>query len=418
VTDRSARHLLALASLLCLVAAALGARPAAAAEPPSPPQLSASAAILIDARDGSVLYRSGSREERAIASTTKLMTALLSVELLPLDKVVTAGTYHAGAAESQIHLRRGERMKVADLLRALLLESANDAAVTLARAAGGSVSGFVDLMNARAKQLGLSDTSYSNPVGLDEAGNHSSARDLARLARRVLRNRFLAETVDMPRARLTSGARERVVENRNDLVRRYPSIDGVKTGHTADAGYVLVGAARRKGVPLVSVVLGTPSEAARDTDTLRLLNYGAGLYRRQAVLRPGRPVARSDVAYYGDRQADLTPARRLTLTVRRGERARTVVAAPGELDGPLDPGTAVGYVSVFYRGRKVARVPLVTAQAVPGAGLPRKIASWLWPPWLLAGAAVVALVVRQRRTQRRAEEEAARRRRRRAARLD
>ena len=309
-------------------------------------------------------------------------------------------------------------MKVADLLRALLLESANDAAATLARAAGGSVSGFVDLMNARAKQLGLSDTSYSNPVGLDEAGNHSSARDLARLARRVLRNRFLAETVDMPRARLTSGARERVVENRNDLVRRYPSIDGVKTGHTSDAGYVLVGAAKRKGVPLVSVVLGTPSEAARDTDTLRLLNYGARLYRRQAVLRPGRPVARSDVAYYGDRQADLTPARRLTLTVRRGERARTVVDAPGKLDGPLDAGTAVGSVSVFYRGRKVARVPLVTAEAVPGAGLPRKIASWLWPPWLLAGAAVVALVVRQRRTQRRAEAEAARRRRRRAARLD
>ena len=181
---------------------------------------------------------------------------------------------------------------------------------------------------------------------------------------------------------------------------------------------MLVGAARRKGVPLVSVVLGTPSEAARDTDTLRLLNYGAGLYRRQAVLRPGRPVARSDVAYYGDRQADLTPARRLTLTVRRGERARTVVDAPGELDGPLDAGTAVGSVSVFYRGRKVARVPLVTAEAVPGAGLPRKIASWLWPPWLLAGAAVVALVVRQRRTQRRAEAEAARRRRRRAARLD
>jgi D-alanyl-D-alanine carboxypeptidase (penicillin-binding protein 5/6) len=398
--------------------AALAARPAAGAERPSPPQLSAPAAILIDARDGAVLYRSDSRQERAIASTTKLMTALLAVELLPLDKVVTAAPYRAGAAESQIHLRRGERMRVADLLRALLLESANDAAATLARAAGGSVSGFVDLMNARARQLGLDETHYSNPVGLDEAGNHSSARDLARLARRVLRNRFLAETVDMPRARLTSGARERVVENRNDLVRRYPFIDGVKTGHTADAGYVLVGAARRKQVPLVSVVLGTPSEAARDTDTLRLLNYGAALYRRQRVLRPGRPVARADVAYYGDRTADLVPARRVTLTVRRGERARTVVDAPEELDGPLEAGTAVGSASVFYRGKQVARVRLVTAEDVPGAGLPRKLASWLWPPWLLVGAAVVALVVRQRRTQRRAEAEAARRRRRRAARLD
>jgi D-alanyl-D-alanine carboxypeptidase (penicillin-binding protein 5/6) len=407
-----------LAALLLLAVAACAPSQGRAAAAPSAPELSAEAAILVDGRDGSVLYRRGSRGEHAIASTTKLMTALLAVELLPLDKVVTAGRYRAGAAESRINLRPGERMKTADLLRALLLESANDAAATLARAAGGSVSGFVDLMNARARQLGLTETHYANPVGLDERGNHSSARDLARLARRVLRDRFLAETVDMPRARLTSGAHERVVVNRNDLVRRYPFVDGVKTGHTTDAGYVLVGAAKRKGVQLISVVLGTPSEAARDTDTLRLLNYGYGLYRRTRVARPGHAVSHARVAYYGDRRVALTPARPVTLTLRRGEHARTIVDAPAKLDGPIASGTAVGSVTVLLDGRRVARVPLVTAEKVPSAGILRKAGSWLWPPWIPLVVVAAALVWLAQRRRRRASAEAARRRRREAVRLE
>jgi D-alanyl-D-alanine carboxypeptidase (penicillin-binding protein 5/6) len=384
---------------------------------PSPPGIGAPAAILVDGRDGTVLYARAPRERRQIASTTKLMTALLARELLPLDREVTAGRYRAGPAESRINLRPGERMEVADLLRALLLESANDAAVTLARAAGGSVSGFVDLMNARARQLGLSDTHFTNPVGLDDPGNRSSARDLAHLARRALRDAFLAETVDMPRARLTTGARQRVVENRNALVRRFGWVDGVKTGHTTQAGYVLVGAADRKRVPLVSVVLGAASPAARDMDTVRLLNYGYSLYDRKRVLKAGRTVARARVAYHGDRTVALTPARDLALTVRRGQRIRRTVDAPAEVDGPLAAGSRVGWVTVRYRDR-TARVPLITADAVPGAGPLRKLSNWLLRPVVLIPFAVVAVVALGRRRRRRAAAEAARRRRRRSAQLD
>src|SRR5262245_28874355 len=173
------------------------------------------------------------------------MTALLAVERLPLDGRVRAVPYHPMPAESLIDLAPGERMSVADLLRAALIESANDAAATLARAAGGSERRFVRLMNREARRLGLSETHDANPVGLDEPGNYSSARDLTTLARVVLRNQFLAKTVDLPRARLKTGAHPRIVVNRNDLVGRVPWVDGVKTGHTNGAGYVLVGAGRR-----------------------------------------------------------------------------------------------------------------------------------------------------------------------------
>jgi serine-type D-Ala-D-Ala carboxypeptidase (penicillin-binding protein 5/6) len=261
----------ALPLLLASACLALCCSPAAAqAGTAALDRLDAASAIVVDGRDGHVLYKRNADASVPIASTTKLMTALLSVERLPLKRRLRAAPYAAAAAESQIGLVPGERMSVADLLRALLLESANDAAVTLARGAGGSVPEFVALMNARAQKLGLKHTHYANPVGLDEPGNYSSARDLAALARVVLRKGFLAETVDTPKARLLSGAHPRLLDNRNDLVARLPWIDGVKTGHTSDAGYVLVGAGIRKGAQLVSVVLDTPSESARDADTLAL----------------------------------------------------------------------------------------------------------------------------------------------------
>jgi serine-type D-Ala-D-Ala carboxypeptidase (penicillin-binding protein 5/6) len=405
--------------LLALLVAAIAAVsvPGAAAQSRGLSGLDAESAIVVDARDGHVLYRRNAAESLPIASTTKLMTALLSVERLPLKRRLRAAPYAAGAAESQIGLMRGERMSVADLLRALMLESANDAAVTLARGAGGSVPAFVALMNERAQKLGLKDTHYANPVGLDAAGNYSSARDLAALARVVLRNRFLAETADMPNARLLTGSHPRIVDNRNDLVRRVPWIDGVKTGHTSKAGYVLVGAGKRRGAKLVSVVLDTPSDAARDTDTLALLEHGFGFYRRVPVFRPGRAVAQAEVHYF-DRKVAVEPARPLAVSVRRGEHVRTRVDAPGEVTGPLDAGARVGRATVYVGGRRVRTIALVTAESVPEAGVVRKLAHWLaWPLTAVAVAALAALAVTRRRRRVAAANEA-RRQRRQAARLD
>ena len=385
-------------SIAALVAGALVACVVAAPVAAAPPRLpTAAAAIVVDASDGTPIYAKHPDERRAIASTTKLMTALLAFERTRPNEVFTAPAYRALAAESKINLRAGERMTVHDLLRALLLESANDAAATIAQGVAGSRAAFVAEMNRRAAQLGLTETHYANPIGLDERGNYSSARDLARLGARLLRNPRFARIVDMPEAVLRSGARRRVVDNRNDLVAKHPFVDGIKTGHTLEAGYVLVGAAHSSsGGRVVSAVLGEPSEAARDQDTLTLLRFGLSRFRPLRALDARRPVAHVRIKDRGGRAA-LVPARGVTLSVPRGERVGRRIRAPRKLDGPLPAGKRVGSVALVLNGRTVRTVPLVTADRVPGAGTLRALVSALGVPLtslLLLGILVaVALAV-------------------------
>jgi serine-type D-Ala-D-Ala carboxypeptidase (penicillin-binding protein 5/6) len=389
VTARS--RMLAAAAVL---AAALPGSAAAAERPPSVP--TAQSAIVMDARDGTVMFAKRPDSERAIASTTKLMTALLTLEEADPRDVFTAPEYDAAPAESRINLRRGERMTVQDLLEALLLESANDAAVDLAENIAGSREAFVERMNERAGELGLDHTSYANPIGLDDPGNYSSARDLATLARRLLRNRRFARIVDSPEATLESGSHPRVVQNRNDLVAAYRWVDGVKTGYTLNAGNVLVGAgAHGPRARVVTVVLGEPTEAARDADTLKLLRWGLGRFSRVRVLNRRRALANADIEYRGDERARLVPRRGVVLTVRDGQHLRRRVSAPDELEGPLDAGARVGSVTVLVDGRPVRRVALVTAADVPGAGTLRVLLSYVGVPLtiLLVLAILLALVL-------------------------
>jgi D-alanyl-D-alanine carboxypeptidase (penicillin-binding protein 5/6) len=367
---------------LAAIAALAAAAPARASE--RPPEVgSAAAAIVVDGRDGEVMFRKDPGERRAIASTTKLMTALLALERARPREVFTAPVYNALPAESRINLRPGERMAVADLLEALLLESANDAAVTLAEGISGSREAFVKEMNERAAELGLEDTSYANPIGLDDPANYSTARDLAALSLRLMRRPRFARIVDMPRAELESGARPRVIDNRNRLVASHPWVSGIKTGHTLEAGYVLVGAASGGGgAKVISVVLGEPGEADRDAETLALLRWGLRRFHRVRALDPRRPLARADVAYR-DGRAALVARRGATVLVREGERIRRRVNAPDELDGPLAAGERVGWVTVLVDGRAARRVALVTQSKVPGAGTFRVLLSVLGVPLTL-----------------------------------
>jgi D-alanyl-D-alanine carboxypeptidase (penicillin-binding protein 5/6) len=378
----------------------------AAAAQPAPPRLTAKSAIVIDARSGAVLFEKHAQQRRAIASTTKLMTALIVLQHTRQSQVFTAPAYHPGPGESVIGLRKGERMSVHDLLRAMLLPSANDAANTLAVRVGHSVRGFVRMMNGEARTLGLAGTHYSTPVGLDDPHNYSTARDLARLAMLDLRDRSFARIVDLPRAELTTGSRPRLVQNRNDLVARYPFVDGVKTGHTVDAGYVLVGSAHAHGAHVISVELGDPSEDTRDADTLALLRYGLAQYERVKPLVAGRTVARVKVHWRSGR-AELTPSRSVALTLRRGTPFDLRVLAPGRINGPLPARHRVGSVRVLVNGKVVRTVPLVTSSNVPGAGILRRIAATLGGVVLtlallaaLIGGTLVALRARAVRLQR------------------
>jgi D-alanyl-D-alanine carboxypeptidase (penicillin-binding protein 5/6) len=331
------------------------------------------------------------------------MTALLTLEGARPRKVFTAGDYVAAPVESQIGLRPGERMRVGDLVEALLLESANDAAAALAEGVSGSVDSFVAEMNERAAELGLEDTSYANPIGFDDPLNYSTASDLATLTRELLERPRFARVVDMPEARLESGARPRTIDNRNTLVAAHPFVTGVKTGHTLGAGYVLIGSAKgRGGARVISVVMGEPSEAARDADTLKLLRWGIARFQRVRVLDDRRVMARADIEHR-DERAVLVPSRDIVLTLRDGERVRRRVRAPGELEGPIPKGVGVGSVSVFVDGERVARIALVTRADVPEAGTLRVLTSVLGVPLtvllviaILLGAALAALTLRRR----------------------
>jgi D-alanyl-D-alanine carboxypeptidase (penicillin-binding protein 5/6) len=206
------------------------------------------------------------------------------------------------------------------------------------------------------------------------------------------RDPFLRAVTDRPRVTLSSGSRPRTLVNRNRLVRAVPAVNGVKTGRTQQAGYVLVGSATRDGVTVVSAVLGDPSEATRDADTLALLRYGLGRYRRSTPVRVGRRVATARLRHREGEHVDLVATRTVTRTVRRGEPATfRIVGAPQELDGPLPARARVGTVEVRWRGRTVDRVALVTATAVTEAGFAQRLDDVLGRTVLVLGLGTFAL---------------------------
>lgn len=382
-----------LGPLIVLVALALAA-PASAQQRP---QVTAPSAIVIDADSGEVVLSIAPDERRPIASATKLMTALLVLESQKLGTFVPAVRYRGLSVESKLGLRPGERMSVADLLRGLLIVSANDAAATLADRVSGSTVEFVRRMNARAKELGLRNTSFANPIGLDAASNYSSARDIATLARRLRTFPFFRKVVDAPQATLRTGARLRTIANRNLLVRRLGWIDGIKTGHTQGAGWVLVGSGRKRGVSLISVVLGTPSEGARQADTVKLLDFGFRRYRRWVAVRDGQVMQRVPIRYRAGAELNLIAARTITHRSRRRPTFDIkVIGAPSEVQGPIAKGQRFGTVEALLDGKPVGRVALVAASAVPEASAGRRAKDWFTRPGtlaLLAGAAVAFVLL-------------------------
>jgi D-alanyl-D-alanine carboxypeptidase (penicillin-binding protein 5/6) len=376
---------------LLLVILLLGAPASAMAS--SGPKLDAKAWILIDPRDDSVLASKSPNKRLPIASTTKLMTAYLALKNLKPNQMIAAPSYHRSAsAEITLGLRPGERMRVRDLLYGLLLPSASDAAETLAVGVAGSVPAFVERMNQAAQQLGLTDTSYANPIGLDDPHNYSSAHDLVTLASILLKNRLIARIVNTPAATLHSGDHPRTVTSRDTLLNSVPWINGVKTGHTLDAGYVLVGSGTMDSTTLISAVLGTPDEPSRDADTLRLLQYGFSLYHPVQPVNRGEQLADPKLDYRSD-HLSLVAQRALPINLRQGQHVTTHVTAPDQISGAVDQGQVLGHVTVSVDGKPAAGSPLVAAHAVGAATTFDKVISFAQNPFvLLALGAIVILV--------------------------
>ncbi|HEU4971621.1 MAG TPA: D-alanyl-D-alanine carboxypeptidase family protein [Gaiellaceae bacterium] len=335
------------------------------------PKVAAAAWYLVG-EDGSVLAGRDSARPRAIASITKLMTAIVVLEHAKLGDVVRVSPRAAGIGESTVYLRAGEELTVAELLRATLIPSANDAAEALALHVGkGSVDRFVELMNEKATDLGLTDTHFENPHGLDETGHVSSARDTTALVRFALGIPFIREALSRETLSLPGG---RTFTTTDDLLASWGPLVAGKTGHTRAAGWSQAAAAQRGDTTVYGAVLGSGSRSSRNDALRALLTYGLDQYRSVQVIDTSRIYATATTAY-GRSDVDLVAPRGVASSIRVGRSLVERVVAPTALALPIAKGDRLGRVEVYDGNRLVASSNLVAAESVPDAGLWAK-AQW------------------------------------------
>ncbi len=337
----------------------------------APPSVQARAFVVENGATGEVLGAMAARQQLPMASITKLMTVLLTLEHAKLNAPVTIGP-GTEVGGSSIYLRAGETLTVRDLVEAALIQSANDSAVALADYVGhGNRARFVAMMNRRARQLGLRSTHFVRPDGLDAPGHVSTARDLTELGRVLMRKPFVRHVVAMHDATIAGG---RHLTTWNDLLGVVPGVFGVKTGHTSNAGWCQVAAVRSQGLTLYATILGSPTRAQRNTDLEALLEWGLSRYRLATVISPRRVYASADAPY--DRgPVRLVAAKPVKREVRLGRRLREEVVAPMVVPLPVTQGQRYGVVRIYDRQRLVASAPLVAAKSISAPGVPSK-AGW------------------------------------------
>ena len=350
--------------------------PAASAQVSGPPELSAQCAILVDGESGRVLFEKNAHQERAIASITKLMTALVAVEYGgALEEQVTIRPEWTGIEGSSIYLKPGETVTMETLLYGLLLHSGNDAAVALAAHCAGSVDAFVDRMNERSAELGMEQSHFIDPNGLSDEGHYSTAYDMALLARACCENEIVAK-IAATRS-ITLGTR--TFTNHNKLLWRYEGCTGMKTGYTKQAGRTLVSSAQRDGQTLIAVTLNAPSDWA---DHTALFDYGFEIYPRQILCRAGKnlcrlPVTRSMVPFVG-----VVTAQDVYYPLAAEETVRAEVTLPEQATAPVQEGTVLGSLSFYLGEQLIGQTDLlakdsVRQELVPQRSLPQRIKDWL-----------------------------------------
>jgi D-alanyl-D-alanine carboxypeptidase (penicillin-binding protein 5/6) len=355
------------------------AAPPAGSAPPmaSPPAVPARTWVLVDFATGQVLAEHNADQRIEPASLTKLMTAyvvfcslrdgrLKMAESVPISE-------HAWRAEgSRTFVQVGTSVPVDVLIKGMIVQSGNDATIALAERVGGSEGAFVQMMNAYAQRLGMRGTHFEDSSGLPSPSHYSTARDLATLSRAIIRDFPQYYGIYSLREFTWNKIRQ---ENRNGLLERDPSVDGLKTGHTDTAGYCLISSALRSGMRLVSVVLGSPSIQARESGSAALLNYGFTFYETVTVKKAGELVLKPRVYKGSEKFIDVAPATAVQVTVPRGQAgavtSRAEVHQP--LMAPLTVGTAVGQLQVSVGGRAVAVAPLYPVAAVAEGGLWRRL---------------------------------------------
>ena len=327
--------------------------------------VSAESAVLIEAESGEIIYEKNAHKRRGMASTTKIMTAVCALENIDVSTVVTVPREAAGIEGSSVYLREGEKITVENLLYALMLGSANDAAAAIAIAVSGSMEAFAELMNAKSAELGLCDTHFENPHGLDGEAHYTTAYELAKIAAYALGNETFARIVSTVKYTIpaTEGSQARTLVNHNRLLREYSGVIGVKTGFTKKCGRTLVSAARRDGATLICVTLCDGDDWR---DHRAMLDYGFELYESKNICRE-RELAFS-LPVVGGKKSEVKCENResLSVTLRKecGEIS-TKTELPRFIYAGAKKGDAIGRVRFFSDGREIGSCTLYLSEDVP-----------------------------------------------------
>ncbi len=341
---------------------------------PAAPQLQATGYLLIDATNGEVLVEQNADQPLPPASLTKMMTAYIAEREIAEgrisfdDKVpVSIKAWKTGG--SRMFIREGTEVRLEDLLRGIVIQSGNDASVAVAEYIAGSEDVFADVMNQTAVSLGMTNTQFKNSTGLPQEGHYTTAKDLGILAARTIADFPETYAIYKEKNFTYNGIKQ---ANRNSLLFRDPSVDGLKTGHTEEAGYCLVASAERDGFRLISVVMGAASEKAREQETTKLLQYGFRYFSGQTVFAAGQPLPESArKVWFGESEmVELAPTEPLYVTLPLGRESaiQATLDAPDTLDAPLEAGAIVGNVKIMLGERILAESPVAVAEAVPEGG--------------------------------------------------
>lgn len=319
--------------------------------------ISAEKAILLDATTGRVLFEQKADERSLIASTTKIMTALVVCEQCNVLDRMKIPKEAVGIEGSSMYLQEGEVLSLQELLYGLMLQSGNDAAVALAIYCGGTVEGFAAMMNDKAKVLGLTGTHFENPNGLDSPGHYSTARDLAVLTSYAMKNPIFAKTVSAK----TVTVGQRHLRNHNKLLWQVEGADGVKTGYTKAAGRILVSSATQNGRRLIAVTINAPDDWR---DHAALLKNGFSNYQIQQLVAEGERVGKVEIAGGKAADVELLAGEDFSYPVAENETISLVVPGTGFVYAPVAEGADAGFVYVCIDGRAVGKVPVIYGQTI------------------------------------------------------
>jgi len=364
---------LAMAGLASAQVPTPNAAPQGAAIVPAAPQLAASSYILMDARSGEVLMEHNADEALPPASLTKMMTSYIaSLEIMrgqiKEEDLVLVSEKAWRKGGSKMFIEVGNQVKVIDLLRGIIIQSGNDASIAMAEHIAGSEEAFADLMNSHAKRLGMNTTHFENATGWPAEGHLSSARDMAIMARAIIRDDPEHYKLYKEKEFFWNGIRQ---PNRNLMLWRDSTVDGLKTGHTEEAGYCLVASAERDGMRLVSVVMGTSSEQARAAETQKMLTWGFRFFETKAFYEPGQVLSRARVWAGAENEVSLGLTDGLVMTMPKGqaEKLEAGVTMNSPIKAPIVAGDVLGQVEVKLGEEVVHSAPLVALTDVEQAGI-------------------------------------------------